>query len=227
MNPLTPVTKYLLWAMALGFLLQQFMGDWLLVNFALWPWGDFPIGTGADGLPLTVGFQPWQLVTYGFLHDPHNFGHLFFNGLALYQFGPRIEYSLGTRRFAAYFFTCMVGAGLCQLLVTSLMADSGTNAFPTIGASGGIYGVLLAYGLMFPHDRVMLLIPPVPMSARTLVIVFGVIELVLGVTGTASGIAHFAHLGGMLFGWLLLRYWRGQPPFSRRKPPPPKFRIVS
>jgi membrane associated rhomboid family serine protease len=222
-NPLTPVTKALLWAIAIVFLLQLAIGDSLIVYFGLWPLGDFPAGTGADGLPLTVGFQPWQLVTYGFLHDPQGFGHLFFNGLALYQFGPRIEYSLGSRRYATYFFTCLIGAGLCQLLVTSIMVNSGAGAFPTIGASGGIFGILLAFGLMFPHDRVMLLIPPIPMSARTLVIVFGVIELVLGITGTASGIAHFAHLGGMFFGWLLLRYWRGQPPFTRRRPPGPRL----
>ena len=221
MNPLPPVTKALLWAMAIIFLLQQVLGDSLIAPFALWPWGEFPAGTGADGLPLSVGFQPWQLISYGFLHG--SFMHLFFNGLALYQFGPRLEYSLGTRRYAYYFFVCVVGAGLCQLLVTSVMVNSGSAPFPTIGASGGVFGLLLAYGMLFPRDQVMLLIPPIPMSARTLVIVFGVIELVLGVTGTAAGIAHFAHLGGMLFGWLLLRYWRGQQPFKRRPPPGPRL----
>lgn len=223
MNPLPKVTKILLWAMAIVFLAQLAIGDSLIDYFGLWPLGDHPAGVGADGLPMSVGFQPWQLVTYGFLHDPSGPGHLFFNGLALYQFGARIEYALGTRRFTTYFFTCLVGAGLCQLVVTTLMTQSGSQAFPTIGASGGIFGILLAYGMMFPRDRVMLLIPPIPMSARTLVIGFGVVELVLGVTGTASGIAHFAHLGGMLFGWLLLRYWRGLPPFTRRKPPGPRL----
>ena len=223
MNPLPPATKALLWAVAIVFLLQLVVGNSLIVYFGLWPLGDFPVGTAADGLPMSVGFQPWQLVTYGFLHDPDGFSHLFFNGLALYQFGPRIEYSLGTRRYLTYYFITMIGAGLCQLLVTSLMVKSGGQAFPTIGASGAIFGILLAYGLMFPRDRVMLLIPPIPMSARTLVIVFGVIELVLGVTGTAAGIAHFAHLGGMFFGWMLLRYWRGMPPFSKRKPPGPRL----
>lgn len=223
MNPLPRATKALLWAVAISFLLQMVVGDFLIVHFGLWPLGDFPAGTGADGLPLSVGFQPWQLVTYGFLHDPDGVMHLFFNCLALYQFGPRVEYSLGTRRFTTYYFTCLVGAGLCQLAVTSAIVGSGGQAFPTIGASGAIFGILLAYGMMFPHDRVMLLLPPIPMSARTLVILFGVVELVLGVTGTASGIAHFAHLGGMLFGWLLLRYWRGLPPFKRRPPPGPRL----
>ena len=221
MNPLPPVTKALLWAMAIFFLLQQVVSAELIAPFMLWPLGDFALGTGADGLPVTIGFQPWQLITYGFLHG--SFPHLFFNGLALYQFGGRLETSFGSRRYALYFFVCMVGAGLCQLLVTSAMINSGSEPFPTIGASGGVFGLLLAYGMMFPHERVMLLIPPIPMSARTLVIVFGVIELVLGVTGTAAGIAHFAHLGGMAFGWLLLRYWRGQPPFKRRPPSRPRL----
>lgn len=223
MNPLPPVTKALLWAIAIGFLLQLVAGEFLLIHFALWPWGDFPAGQGDDGLPLSVGFQPWQLVTYAFLHAPNNFAHLFFNGLALYQFGPRVEYSFGSRRYAIFYFVCVIGAGLCQLLVTGLLVNAGSSPFPTIGASGGIFGLLLAYAVLFPHERVMLLIPPIPMSARTLVIVFGVIELVLGVTGTASGIAHFAHLGGMLFGWLLIRYWQKKPPFKRRPPPRPRL----
>ncbi len=221
MNPLPPVTKYLLWAIAIGFLLQQVMGETLIVPFALWPWGDFPVGYGSDGLPQTVGFQPWQLVSYAFLHG--GWAHIFFNALALYQFGQRIEQTLGTRKYAIYFFVCVVGAGLSQLLVTSLMASSGSPPIPTIGASGGVIGLLLAYAIFFPHDRMMMIIPPVEMSARTMVIVFGVISLVLGITGTAAGIAHFAHLGGMLFGWLLLRYWRGQPPFKKRPPPRPRL----
>lgn len=221
MNPIPNATKALLWAIAIGFLLQMVAREFLLINFALWPLGDFPAGAGSDGLPLSVGFQPWQLVSYGFLHG--GIGHLFFNCLALYQFGPRLEYSLGTKRYTTYFFTCMIGAGLCQLLVTSLMVKSGTGPFPTIGASGGIFGILLAYAMFYPHDRVMLLIPPIPMKVRTMVIAFGVIELVLGVTGTAAGIAHFAHLGGMLFGWLLLRYWQKKPPFQRRPPPRPRL----
>ena len=169
-------------------------------------------------------FQPWQIITHLFMHG--SMGHLFFNALALYQFGGRLEDVWGPKRYALFFFVCVVGAGLCQLGVSTWMYDPATGPIPTIGASGGIYGLLLAYGMLFPRDRVMLLIPPIPMTARTLVIVFGAIELVMGVTGTAAGIAHFAHLGGMLFGWLLIRYWRGQPPFSKRRPPPPKFRVV-
>ena len=96
----------------------------------------------------------------------------------------------------------------------------------TAGASGGVFGLLLAYGMLFPNQRVMLLIPPIPMKARTLVIVYGAVELFLGASGYQPGVAHFAHLGGMLFGWLLIRYWRGQPPFGRRGPRRPRPRIV-
>lgn len=209
---LPPVTNALLWSMAIVFLLQKVMGEVAVVPLMLWPWGSYPAGMDASGLPMSVGFMPWQLVTYGFLHG--DMFHLFFNCLALYQFGMRLEYTWGPRRYALYFFTCLIGAGLCQLLVVSSMA----SVFPTIGASGGVFGLLLAYGMLFPRERIMLLIPPIPMSARTLVIVFGAIELFLGVTGTAAGIAHFAHLGGMFFGWLLIRYWRGQPPFKKRGP---------
>ena len=118
----------------------------------------------------------------------------------------------------------MAGAGLCQLLVTSWMAASTGDVGSTVGASGGVFGLLLAYGMLFPNQRVMLLIPPIPMRARTLVILYGLFELMLGFTGLQPGVAHFAHLGGMLFGWLLIRYWRGQPPFGGRKPKPPSKR---
>jgi len=225
MNRIPPVTQALLIAMAVVFFLQSVMGDAAFANFMLWPWGDFPAGTDADGLPVTIGFMPWQLVTYAFLHG--SMGHLFFNALALFQFGSRLEDVWGPKRYALFFFVCAAGAGLCQLLVLGWMYDPAVGPIPTIGASGGVFGLLLGYGMLFPRDRVMLLIPPIPMSARTLVIVFGLIELFLGVTGTQAGVAHFAHLGGLLFGWLLIRYWRGQPPFSKRKPPPPRFRVVN
>ena len=220
-NQIPPVTKILLWVMFAAFGLQYLLGEALLVTFALWPLGDFPLGVNDAGLPLSVGFQPWQLLTYGFLHG--NFAHLFLNALALFQFGGRLEQTWGSRRYLAYFLICVVGAGLLQLLVVGMLVDAGNRAFPTIGASGGIFGFLLAYAVLFPRERVMLLLPPIPMSARTLVIVFGVISLVMGVTGTAAGIAHFAHLGGMLFGWLVLRYWSGKPPFHRKRPPGPRL----
>jgi membrane associated rhomboid family serine protease len=218
-----PVTRALLIANGLVFLLQSVLGDAIFVPFMLWP-----LGGGADllagGGPMGATFMPWQLLTYGFLHG--SFAHVAFNMLALFMFGAPLEYTWGNRRFLAYFLVCVVGAGLCQLLVASWMSRTTGAIYPTIGASGGVFGLLFAYGMLFPNQRVMLLIPPIPMKARTLVIVYGAIELVLGATGLQPGVAHFAHLGGMLFGWLLIRYWRGQPPFGKGGPRRPRPRIV-
>jgi membrane associated rhomboid family serine protease len=216
---LPPVTKALLIANGIAFALQMMLGNAAFASFMLWPLGD----VGLDPYSPAQGFLPWQLVTYGFLHG--NLPHLLFNMLALLMFGAPLEYTWGNRRFATFYFVCVAGAGLFQLVVASWTLSNTGQAYPTVGASGGVFGLLLAYGLLFPHQRVMLLIPPIPMKARTLVIVYGLITLVLGITGTAAGVAHFAHLGGMLFGWLLIRYWRGQPPFGRRDPPSGPRRI--
>ena len=203
---LPPVVRALLIANGGVFLLQLALGNPTLASFMLWP-----LDSGSNGYGV-AGFMPWQVLTYGFMHG--DFVHLLFNMLALLMFGAPLEYTWGQRRFLTYFLVCVVGAGLCQLAVVTWALSEGGNAFPTVGASGGVFGLLLAYGMLFPHQRVMLLFPPIPMKARTLVFVYGAIELLLGITGTQSGIAHFAHLGGMLFGWLLIRNWRGQPPFG-------------
>lgn len=210
-----PVTTGLLWAMGAGFLLQYLLPEEMLRYLALWPLGEHPDGEGG-----IVGFLPWQILTYGFLHG--SFGHLFFNAFALYMFGASLEETWGPKRFLTYFITCVAGAGLVQLIVATT-GVTGQGVYPTVGASGGVYGLLLAYGMLFPNRQLMLLIPPIPMKARTFVIVFGAIELLLGVFNSGSGIAHFAHLGGMLFGWLMIRYWRGQPPFGGRRPPGPRL----
>jgi membrane associated rhomboid family serine protease len=115
----------------------------------------------------------------------------------------------GQRRFLVYYLGCIFAAALTQLTVLSFV---GGEAYPTVGASGGVFGLLLAYGLFFPHHKVMLLIPPIPMPAWLFVTLYGLLEIFLGVTGTQSGVAHFAHLGGMLGGWLLIRQWRRRPP---------------
>lgn len=208
---LPPVTKALLIANCGVFVLQLLLGP-ALDALMLWPWLPPEVAPYAPH-----GFMPWQLFTHGFMHSPSNIAHLLFNMLALLMFGAQLEYAWGQKRFLTYFLVCVVGAGLCQLLVVSWSVRNGGGYYPTVGASGGVFGLLLAYGILFPNQRVMLLIPPVPMKARTLVIVYGLIELVLGITGTQSGVAHFAHLGGMLFGWLLIRHWRGQPPFGGRR----------
>lgn len=208
---LPAITRNLLWIMAAVFLLQQFF-EIQMIPFMLWPFGEFNLGSNSEGVMQTIGFQPWQLLTYGFMHG--GIGHLFFNCLALYQFGTRLEYTWGSKRYLTFFLVCVVGAGACQLAFMQFFPQfSG----PTIGASGGVYGLLLGYGMLFPKERIMLLIPPIPMSVKTLVIVFGALSLFMGISGVAGGIAHFAHLGGMLFGWLLIRYWRGQSPFKKQK----------
>lgn len=191
-----PVTQSLLIANVAVFLLQGASGNALVAEFALWPLGD-------------SGFGIWQLVTYSFLHG--GLAHIGFNMFALYMFGGDIERLFGSRFFLAYYFACVVSAGLFHLAISGLIAGP---AEPIIGASGGIYGLLLAFGMYFPRRMVMLVIPPIPMQARTFVVLMGVLELVLGVTGTEAGVAHFAHLGGMLGGWLMIRYRRHGFPFS-------------
>lgn len=214
------ITKILLIANIVGFALQWLLGEQAMAILKLWPLGDSlydPSGSEST-------FLPWQILSYGFLHG--NFMHLAFNMLALVMFGAPLEYTWGDRRFLTYYLVCVAGAGLCQLLVGSMAVSQGQLPYATLGASGGVFGLLLAYGMLFPNQRVMLLFPPIPMKARTLVILYGVFELSLGLTGLQPGVAHFAHLGGMLFGWLLIRYWRGQPPFDGRSKPGPRMRIV-
>jgi len=165
------------------------------VNFALWPPG--------NGF---VSFYPWQLLTYGFLHG--DITHILFNMFMLWMFGRELEQVMGAKRFLIYYIVCVVGAGIVQLIVASMQG----GGYPTIGASGGVFGILLAFGMTFPNRMILLLIPPIPMKAKYLVVLAGLMELFIGVSGRSPGIANFAHLGGMLFGFLLLMYWRGRLP---------------
>jgi membrane associated rhomboid family serine protease len=181
----------LLIANGLVFALQQMNLEFMYVNFALWPATD----------PRSP-FMPWQLLTYGFLHGDTT--HIFFNMFGLWMFGRDLEQFMGSQRFLIYFLVCVVGAGVIQLIVAGMQG----GLYPTVGASGGVFGILLAYGLTFPNRVVVPLFPPIPMRAITFVIVYGLLELYLGVSGGAPGVANFAHLGGMLFGFLLLQYWR-------------------
>jgi membrane associated rhomboid family serine protease len=189
-----PVTHALIVANVAMFLLEQ-LAPGSIYSLALWPIGVEQAG-GAS-------FAPWQLVTYAFLHGGAL--HLAFNMLALYMFGGAIEQVFGTRRYLMYYFVCVVSAALTQLVFAAVSG----GFYPTVGASGGVFGLLLAYGIYFPNNRVMLVFPPIPMPARIFVLVYAAIELFLGVTGTQEGVAHFAHLGGMFGGFALLRYWRG------------------
>jgi membrane associated rhomboid family serine protease len=192
-----PVTRTLLVLNVAIFALQYVMGPFLLRWFALWP----PASAQFPGAP---GFEVWQLLTYGFLHG--GLTHLFFNMFALYMFGGEIERLFGARRFVTYYLVCVVGAAIAQLVVISNL-DS--RPVPTVGASGGVFGLLLAFGMAFPQRRIMLLFPPIPMPAWLFVTLYGLLELYLGVTGSGQGVAHFAHLGGMVAGFVLLLRWRG------------------
>jgi membrane associated rhomboid family serine protease len=188
------------------FLLELFSGTPLINALALWPLGS--PGATAFGV-AAPHFLLWQLVTYSFLHG--GVMHLLLNIYALWLFGSRMENVWGSNAFVLYYFVCVLGAGLVQLFVATQGAGEG-DIYPTIGASGGVFGLLLAFGLTFPTERLMLLFPPVVLQAKWFVLIYGAVELWAGVTGTLAGVAHFAHLGGMLFGYILLLYWRRHPP---------------
>jgi membrane associated rhomboid family serine protease len=197
-----PVTQALLFANVAVFLLQlSGSGGPALAWLALWPPAAGPIAGPS--------FEPWQLVTYSFLHG--SFAHIFFNMLALYMFGSDVERLFGSRFCLAYYFGCVVAAALCHLAVTAWM---GAPPYPTVGASGGVYGLLLAFAIYFPQRRIILIFPPIPMPACVFVLVFAVLELFFGVSGTQAGVAHFAHLGGMVGGWLMIQYRRRRFPFA-------------
>jgi membrane associated rhomboid family serine protease len=186
---MTPVVRLLLIANVAVFGLQNLARDELLTHFALWPLGNHYL----PGFGM-VGFEPWQIITSAFLHG--GFAHIALNMYALYVFGGMVERALGLNRFALLYFASVITGSLVQLIVVTMALDHGVA--PTVGASGGVFGVLLAFAALFPHSRVMLVFPPIPMKAWVLVAGFAVIELVSGVMGTSQGVAHFAHLGGML-----------------------------
>lgn len=214
MNNIPTITKYLLFINTAVFLLQLIMeaqgvnlADWFGLHFAL-----------ADN------FNVLQLITYMFLHA--DWTHLFFNMFALWMFGRITEQALGSRHFLIYYLVCGVGAGFCQELVQFgeyyienlhqyETVNTGSSIIPmeeflrrwtTIGASGAVYGILLSFGFLFPNERIMLLIPPIPMKAKYFVVGYAALELFLSFSSN-SNVAHFAHLGGMIFGFVLLVRW--------------------
>ncbi len=198
-------TQAIIGANVVVFLLQMQLGDPITVWFALWPLGaSAAFGPG-------VGFEPWQLVTYSFLHG--GFAHIFFNMFAVYMFGSTLEQLFGTRWYLSLYFVSVITAGVAQLGVSALMG----SPYPTLGASGGVFGLLLAFGMYFPRRTLVLLFPPIPMQAWLFVTLYGGLELFLGVTGTQAGVAHFAHLGGMAGAFLMIQWRRGKAPFGPRR----------
>ena len=148
-------------------------------------------------------FRSWQFVTYMFLHA--GLWHLFFNMWALWMFGRTLEYEIGSRRFLIYYMVCGVGAAFIQMGVAAM---AGEVNFTMLGASGAVMGLLLSFGVMHPNERLFIIPFPFPIKAKYFVIGYAVLELLQGCSIADSGVAHFAHIGGMLWGLLLLLYWR-------------------
>jgi membrane associated rhomboid family serine protease len=184
-----PVSLLLVLANLGAFYLEQQAGSGLILTYGLWP-----VESGR--------FQPSQLMTYSFLHASGV--HLVANMFALLMFGAEVEHRIGWLRFLVYSLCCILFAALLQLAVAIV---TGTLDRPTIGASGAVFGVLLAYAMLFPDHKLTPIIMPVPIPAWLFVGLYGVLELVLGMLETEDGIAHFAHLGGMMGGWFLMQYW--------------------
>jgi membrane associated rhomboid family serine protease len=179
------------------FVLQKLSGDGMEVLFALWPL------QAIDGLS---NFHVWQIVTYSFLHSTENISHLLFNMFGVWMFGTWIERAEGPWRFLACYFASVVTAAVTQLFVPMLF---GAPPEPTIGASGGVFGLILACAVMFPKSRVAVYFV-IPMPTWLFALLYAGIELFQGVTGTQSGVAHFAHLGGMVGSALVVTQWRAR-----------------
>lgn len=206
----------------------------IIANFVVWlACAILPIGDAIReyGMLYWIGsekFHAYQFFTYMFLHA--DFSHMFFNMFSLWMFGRTLEIDLGPKKFLTYFFVCGVGAALLHMGVAAVewlnikshvaaeAATMGVSAaqlankiftnHAMLGASGAVMGVVMSFGVLHPNAMVMLMFPPIPMKAKWFVVVFLVIEFSAGVVGVSDSIAHFAHLGGMLWGWLLLRYWK-------------------
>ena len=181
---------------------------------------NFMIGTFGLFYPSSHYFHWWQIVTHMFMHG--GFWHIFFNMYTLFIFGVVVERIIGSKKFMVFYFVCGFGAAALHMGVqylqmqsflasesqTALQSNVALKSTPTVGASGAIYGVLMGYAMLFPQSKMTLLFPPVTLSAKWMVVIFAVIELFTGVVGFTDGVAHFAHLGGMLIGWLMIKWWR-------------------
>lgn len=194
---LTPAVKNLIIINAILLVATYFVGDSMYEKLALF----------AFGSPF---FKPWQIITHMFMHG--GFWHFFFNMYTLAMFGTVLENLWGSKKFLIFYFVTGIGAALCHNFVMDLQIAHGASALmgvPTVGASGAIYGVLLGFAMVYPQAELRLLFFPfVPLKAKWLAVVFAVLELIMGISANGDGIAHFAHLGGMLFAWLLIKYWK-------------------
>jgi len=173
---------------------------------------EFMVGTFAMFYPASPFFRWWQPVTHMFMHG--GWWHIFFNMYSLVMFGMVVERVLGTKKYLLFYFVTGLGAVAFHVLVEWLeikyLGGSLPQAMytPMVGASGAIYGVLVAFAMLYPEAKLTLIFPPITLNAKWWVIIFIGIELLTGITGHQVGVAHFAHLGGALFGWLIIRYWK-------------------
>lgn len=205
-----PVVKNLIIINVIMYIITAVTGNFMYENFSLFYFQS----------PL---FKPYQLVTHMFMHG--GFLHIFFNMYTLFIFGSVLERVWGGQKFLFYYFVTGIGAALIHLGVMYIEISSLSGALeagdfiartkiqqimmtPTVGASGAIYGLLLAYGMLFPNNVMQLIFPPIALKAKYFVMIFGGLELILGISNTGSNIAHFAHLGGMIFGYFLIIYWK-------------------
>ncbi|HTV50480.1 MAG TPA: rhomboid family intramembrane serine protease [Steroidobacteraceae bacterium] len=189
MLSLPPATRFIILANVVVFLLQQ-VTPWIDALCALWPLGPY--------------FRLWQLVTYAFLHGA--WWHIFLNMFAVFMFGPQLERTWGSRRYLVYYFACIIAAAAVQLLTELHSAVPE----PTVGASGGVFGLLLAFAMYYPRVRLFVIPIPIPVPAWLVVTLYGLVELYLGVSGREPNVAHFAHLGGMLGGAVVMLIWQAQ-----------------
>lgn len=203
-SSITPVVKNLVIINTIILIATYLIGDRMYEYFALFPFES----------PL---FKPYQMITHMFMHG--GFWHLFFNMYTLVIFGCVLERNWGSKKFLLFYFVTGLGAALCHDLVLHFQIVAAENAgnivamqqiagTPTVGASGAIYGVLLGYGMLYPNNVLQLIFPPIRLKAKWFVVIFGAIELLTGLTGMGGNVAHFAHLGGMIFGLLLILYWK-------------------
>ncbi len=213
-----PVVKNLLIINGLVFLAQQIplLAEPLDIYGMLWPAGTEAVMRLEGQLTRVPQFWPWQIITGTFMHG--GFSHILFNMFGLWMFGGMVEQTIGSKRFLGLYVSCLVGASLLQLGVISWpfwMGEGGTP-YPTLGASGGVLGVLGAFGMLYPNQPIYLLFLPVPIPAKYMVMGYAAIDILGGVGVYASRTAHFAHLGGLATGILLILYWRGRLPVKPR-----------
>ncbi len=196
---ITPIVKHFIIINVIMFALTLLAENFMMEKFALFYFNS----------PF---FKPYQLISHIFMHG--GFMHILFNMYSLYIFGSVLESVWGGKKFFIYYMVTGIGAALFHLFITYLRIESGVldpylaALIPMVGASGAIYGLLLAYGVLFPNNVLTLFFPPVSLKAKYMVFVFGGLEFLLGVGGSGDGVAHFAHLGGMLFGFVILMIWK-------------------